>query len=160
MESRWDFLGHEEFLCCNRSCCMQKHISHKKKGGGARWGKCPGEQRELKLLEFMRKEALGRRGTCKDQALNDFQGFFCGPSLCTNNWNFRVKQSLMVKTNPHVSLWLVYLIYEVFLVLFLFLRLFKSCASIVMLQIPSKIKSETCREAKKQKRLKPSLWPK
>lgn len=37
------------------------------KGGGGGGGKCPWEKQELTLLEFMRKETLGREGTWRPE---------------------------------------------------------------------------------------------
>ena len=75
MKSRRDCLGQQEFLCCNHSLSMQKPTSHKWKEEEEK-GRCSREKQQLTLLEFMRKETLGRERTGKDQTGNELQGPF------------------------------------------------------------------------------------
>lgn len=72
MKSRKDCVSQQGFLCCNSS----QSISNERKEEEAEKRRCPREKKELTLLEFMRKEMMGRERAGKDESFNGLQSFF------------------------------------------------------------------------------------
>lgn len=70
---RWnparDCLVQHAFLCCNSFCEHAKAYFSQDKVETGRSGRCSREKRELTLLEFMRKEMLGKEKMAKISAL-------------------------------------------------------------------------------------------